>query len=97
MIEVLWEFVVQEEKKAEFERHYSASGTWAVFFGRSPAYHGTSLLADGQNRYITWDRWDSLDAYEEFRSAHAQEYADLDRGFEALTLSERCVGIFQMK
>ena len=56
MIEILWEFVVHEDKKEEFERHYSPQGTWAQLFGRSPAYHGTTLLAGENNRYITCDR-----------------------------------------
>lgn len=97
MIELLWEFVVREEKKEEFEHHYSRAGTWAQFFRASPAYRGTTLLAGADNRYITCDRWDSQDDYEEFRVANAEEYAALDRRFEALTLSERSLGIFEMK
>jgi heme-degrading monooxygenase HmoA len=97
MIEVLWEFVVCQGKKAEFEKHYSATGTWGGFFRKSPAYHGTSLLADETDRYITWDRWESQDAYEDFRQANMEEYAELDRGFEALRVTERCLGIFKMK
>jgi heme-degrading monooxygenase HmoA len=97
MIEVLWEFVVREENKQEFEREYSASGTWAEFFRRSPAYHGTTLLDGGGNRYITCDRWDSQEAYEEFRLANRQEYDNLDSRFEAFTASERCLGIFEVK
>jgi hypothetical protein len=97
MIEILWEFVVREERREEFEREYSAGGAWAKFFERSPAYHGTRLLAGEDNRYITWDQWDSQEAYEEFRLANRQEYSDIDARFEALTVSERCLGIFQMK
>ncbi len=97
MIEILWEFVVREECTQEFEKHYCASGTWAEFFRRSPSYHGTTLLAGEQSRYLTWDRWDSLEAYEEFRLANRVEYDDLDTRFEALTVSERRLGVFEMK
>lgn len=97
MIEVLWEFEVREGQGPEFERHYSATGTWAEFFRRSPSYHGTKLLAGESNRYITWDQWDSQEAYEEFRLSNRQEYNDLDAQFEALTVSERCLGFFEMK
>ncbi|HUJ39478.1 MAG TPA: hypothetical protein VLW54_02935 [Candidatus Acidoferrales bacterium] len=97
MIEILWEFVVREDSREEFERHYSPQGTWAQFFRTSPAYRGTTLLAGADNRYITGDRWDSREAFEEFRRAHGEEYAALDRRFEALTVWERSLGIFELK
>ena len=97
MIEILWEFVVSEDKKEEFESHYAPAGAWAQFFRASPAYRGTTLLAGEGNRYITCDRWDSREDYEEFRLANAEEYAALDRRFEPLTLSERSLGVFELK
>jgi heme-degrading monooxygenase HmoA len=97
VIAILWEFVVPEEKRREFERHYSAAGAWAQFFGACKAYRGTTLLAGADGRYITCDHWDTREAYEEFRRANAEEYAALDRRFEALTASEQRLGIFEMK
>jgi len=97
VIEILWEFVVPEAGKAEFERNYSPDGAWAQLFRKSPAYRGTTLLAGESNRYITCDRWDSREDYEEFRLANAEEYAALDQRFEALTSSERNLGIFELK
>jgi heme-degrading monooxygenase HmoA len=97
VIEVLWEFIVPEQYKAEFERHYSPGGTWAQLFRRSAAYRGTTLLAGTGNRYITCDRWDSREDYEEFRRANAEAYAALDRQCEPLTRLERKLGIFEMK
>ena len=97
MIEIIWEFVVREEHVEEFEKNYSTSGAWAEFFRRSPAYHGTKLLAGDASRYLTWDQWDSQEAYEEFRLANRQEYDEIDDRFKALTVSERCLGVFQIK
>jgi heme-degrading monooxygenase HmoA len=97
MTGILWEFVVREECIQEFEKHYSASGTWVEFFRRSPAYQGTTLLAGESNRYLTWDRWDSQEAYEEFRLANRVEYDELDSRLKPLTVSERCLGVFEMK
>lgn len=97
MIEIIWEFVVHEEHAEEFENNYSATGAWAEFFRGSPAYHGTRLLAGDGNRYLTWDSWDSQEAYGEFRLANRAEYDDLDNRFQPLTVSERCLGVFQMK
>lgn len=97
MIQILWEFMVREECTAEFEKNYSASGAWAEFFRRSPAYKGTTLLAGEPGRYITCDQWESLEAYEEFRLANRQEYDELDSRFAAFTVSERRLGVFEMK
>jgi len=97
MIEILWEFQVREGQGPDFERHYSPKGTWAEFFRRSPAYRGTTLFAGEGLRYLTWDRWDSQEAYEEFRLTNRQEYDELDGRFAALTTSERCLGFFEMK
>lgn len=97
MIEILWEFEVREGQGPEFERHYAKNGSWAEFFRRSPAYQGTTLFCGAENRYITWDRWESQEAYEEFRLANRQDYDELDNRFQALTVSERCLGFFEMK
>ena len=97
MIEIFWEFEVREGQGPEFERQYCSTGAWAEFFRRSPAYRGTTLYAGAGNRYITWDRWDSQEAYEEFRLAHREEYDALDQRFAALTVSERSLGLFEMK
>ena len=97
MAEILWEFAVHEEHREEFEKNYAANGAWAEFFRRSPAYRGTKLLAGEGDRYITWDSWDSIEAYEEFRLANRAEYDELDDRFKPFTVSERCLGIFQMK
>jgi hypothetical protein len=97
MTEILWEFVAREDHREEFEREYSPKGAWAQFFRRSPAYRGTRLLAGADNRYITIDQWDSQEAYEEFRLANRQEYDEMDNRFQAFTVSERCLGVFEMK
>jgi heme-degrading monooxygenase HmoA len=97
MIEILWEFEVREGQGPDFERHYSGTGAWAELFRRSSAYRGTTLFCGPENRYVTWDRWDSQEAYEEFRLANRQEYDELDNRFQAITVSERCLGFFEMK
>ena len=98
MIEVIWEFRVKPQQLAEFQRDYSAPGPWSVLFGSSAAYHGTKLLRDGEDplRFLTVDTWDDFAAYERFRAEHADQYRELDKGFERFTDSERLVGIFEV-
>jgi quinol monooxygenase YgiN len=96
MIQIVWEFRVQADKRDDFERHYAASGTWAEFFRRDTAYQGTQLLRDMTDpcRYVTIDTWEDQDSYGAFRAMHRQEYTALDQQMEALTESEQRLGVF---
>jgi len=98
MIEVIWEFRVKPQHVADFERDYSSMGPWAALFRGSPAYHGTRLLRDREDRlrFLTVDTWNDAGSYELFRYTHAKQYEELDRGFERLTDSEQMVGIFEV-
>ena len=97
MIQIVWEFRVAPKHRAEFERHYGATGVWAEFFRRDPAYRVTHLLRDlaDPSRYLTIDLWDDWNPYQAFRAAYRQEYAALDQQMEALTESERELGVFE--
>lgn len=90
----LWEFLVQPSQQAEFERHYAPDGSWAALFRRAPGYLGTQLLQDRSNRlrYVTIDRWTSIEAYRAFRAQLASVYDALDRQCEGLTTHEAALG-----
>lgn len=92
----LWEFQVNPDMEAAFERHYGSTGTWAQLFRLAPGYVETLLLKDNAvpGRYLTLDRWISRDAHDAFRTAFAQQYAQLDNQCEDLTVSERSLGAF---
>jgi len=92
----LWEFRVPAERQAEFERHYGPAGSWATLFRKAPGYIETLLLQDrSQNlRYVTIDRWESVDAYRAFRAQRSREYEELDRLCEALATHEASLGEF---
>ncbi len=96
MVLVVWEFRVKDGKNAEFEKHYGDKGTWAEFFRRDAAYKGTQLARDltDPQRYLTVDSWEDEEAYGAFRAVNRQEYTALDQEMEALTESEKKVGIF---
>ncbi len=96
MIEVVWEFEVAEEHREEFESLYNSDGVWAELFRLDSNYNGTTLLRDRdhQSRYLTIDRWESLESYESFKARYAAQYEAIDQKCEALTSSERLLGIF---
>ena len=97
MLHILWEYLVREEKRTEFERHYHGNGTWAVLFRRDPGYRGTTLLRDPEDpaRYLTIDAWDAAASFHRFQQQFAAEYAAIDQQMEALTESERHLGTFE--
>ena len=98
MIHIVWEFRVKPEKRAEFERHYSGSGTWATLFQKGEGYHGTVLARDLEHpgRYLTFDLWDSVAAFHEFKARFSEDYFRIDRQCESLTEQETCLGIFEV-
>jgi len=90
----LWEFSVLPARQADFEAQYGPAGRWVALFRQAPGYVGSELLRDVADplRYVTIDRWQSADAYLEFRRRFAAEYERLDREFENWTMREAPLG-----
>ena len=90
----VWEFRIRGDRRAEFERHYGPEGTWVALFRKADGYVGTQLLHDRSEplRYLTIDRWKSLEDYRAFRERFAEPYASLDRSCEDLTTRETALG-----
>jgi heme-degrading monooxygenase HmoA len=93
---LVWTYEVRAEHEREFRRVYAPDGDWARFFALGDGYLGTELLADATQplRYLTIDRWTTLDAYAAFGEANRADYDALDRRCEALTERETFVGAF---
>jgi heme-degrading monooxygenase HmoA len=91
---IIWEFVIGEGRERAFEEAYGAEGAWAAMFKRSREYLGTELLADATapRRYLTLDRWASVEAFEDFKREHRADYEALDARCEAWTESETRIG-----
>jgi heme-degrading monooxygenase HmoA len=93
---IMWEFVVRPEKIHDFVTAYRANGPWAQLFGLADGYEGTELLfsTNGADRFVTIDRWRSVDDFVRFEKQFGEQYRTLDRHLEGLTLSERKLGTF---
>ena len=93
----LWEFTVRADRLEEFQREYRPQGSWVAFFRRAGGYIDSVLLRDSANpgRFVTIDRWQSAEAYRAFRAAFAEQYAELDRRCERLTVQETALGAFE--
>lgn len=92
----MWEFIVPEASRREFEAHYAPGGSWGQMFRQHSGYIETVLLHDLElpQRYVTVDRWVSREAYDAFRSTCAAEYEQLDRQCEGLASEETFMGAF---
>jgi heme-degrading monooxygenase HmoA len=98
MIEIVWEFVVKEEARGQFELAYGPGGAWSKLFGRHPGYRGTTLLRDTKKprRYLTIDFWDTGAQREQMLAERQAEYSNLDAAFGDWTESRTEVGILRV-
>jgi heme-degrading monooxygenase HmoA len=98
MIEVIWEYVVDEGAKDQFELAYGPGGAWGKLFSEQPGYRGTTLLRESQDRrkYLTVDFWDSEAIREKMLVEREEEYENLLATFEDWTESKREVGVFRV-
>ena len=98
MIEIIWQFIVKEEFRGQFELAYGPGGAWSKLFSSSPGFRGTTLMRDTTDprRYISIDLWDTLAQREAFLAEHKTEYEKLDLDFETWTESETELGVFRM-
>jgi quinol monooxygenase YgiN len=95
---VIWEFQVKPQRHAEFEKHYSGTGSWAKLFRSDPAYLQTQLMRDPTvaGRYLTVDTWRDEASYHSFKQREHARYQELDAAFEAFTEHERLIGSFEV-
>ena len=98
MIEIVWEFVVKEEARGQFELAYGPGGAWSKLFARCAGFRGATLLRDTNNprRYLTIDFWDTLAQREQMLAERKAEYSNLDAAFADWTESRTEVGIFRV-
>jgi heme-degrading monooxygenase HmoA len=99
MFVVLWEFRVKGEREREFDEAYAPGGEWARLFRRGKGYLATELWADPgvPRRYVTLDRWNSREEYEEFRREQRSDFEALDKRCEALMEREVHLGSFEVR
>lgn len=99
MIEIVWEIIVQEENRSQFELVYGPGGAWGKLFGKSPGYRGTTVLNDIHNpqRYLIMDIWDTEAQQEQAMGECADEYARLNDDFEKWAESRIEMGVFRLR
>ncbi len=99
MVEIVWEFVVKEEARGQFELAYGPGGAWSKLFARYPGFRGTTVLRDTENprRYLTIDLWETAAQREQALDEREAEYSNLDAAFGDWIESRTEVGIFSVR
>jgi heme-degrading monooxygenase HmoA len=99
MIEIIWEFVVKEGARGQFELMYGPGGAWSELFARAPGFRGTTLMRDTMRpqRYLAIDIWDTQALRDETLAEREGEYADLEATLGRWTVSRAELGIFQVR
>ncbi len=98
MIQIVWEFVVKEQARGQFELAYGPGGAWSALFGHSPGFRGTAVLRDTENprRYLTIDLWDTGGRQEELLAERRAMYSGLDAVLGDWIESKSVVGVFRV-
>jgi len=97
MYVIIWRFDVRSDSLDAFASEYGPHGTWGRFFRNGAGYVRTDLYRDvfHPESFVTIDYWDSKTSYDDFAAANREEYAAIDRRFEALTRDERKIAAFE--
>jgi len=95
LIAIVFRYDVRDTET--FEDVYGPDGEWAKFFRGGAGFIGTELLRDVEepDRYIVIDRWESIDAYNQFISEHQKEYLERSDESRMYYLQELRFGSFE--
>lgn len=94
----LWVYEVSPEAVDDFCELYGPDGAWVALFRQAPGYLDTQLLEDRHQmgRFVTIDRWESEEAFSNFRAAFEDHFDHLDHLGEELTVRETPLGEFRV-
>jgi heme-degrading monooxygenase HmoA len=97
MVEIVWEVVVKEEARGQFELAYGPGGAWSELFAGWPGFRGIMLLRDVNRprHYLTIELWESVADREQAREERAAEYATLEVTLAGWVESRTEVGAFR--
>ncbi len=104
MISNVWEFYVPPEHVERFEALNGKNGEWAKFFGESPGHRGTNLLKRNRLielksgkivKYVSYDRWDSKEAFGKHILEDIPRYLELDHENRGLVKTAHHLGLLE--
>lgn len=93
----VWSFQPAPGQESAFAAAYSSDGVWARLFRQAEGFVGTRLLAPAETggRWLTFDEWESRDAFDRFQGTLGEAYRSLDEELAGLTSDEQFIGAFE--
>jgi heme-degrading monooxygenase HmoA len=95
MILIVWRYEVDPAHDAAFRAFYRPDGDWAHLFARGEGFVGVELGREGEDSYITIDRWQSAAHFDAFLARFRHEYEALDQCAAGWTRGEEFVGRYE--
>ncbi|MBC7260997.1 MAG: hypothetical protein H5T63_03200 [Chloroflexi bacterium] len=98
MVEIIYEYIVKEEARGQFELAYGPGGVWGKLFARCAGFRGITLLRDTKNlrRYLAVELWDHEVQRGQALAERQAEYAILDTALAEWCESRNALGTFRV-
>jgi heme-degrading monooxygenase HmoA len=98
MIEIVWEFIIKETYRGQFELAFGPGGVWSKLYSRSPGFKGTTVLRDTEkhHRYLVIDLWSTEAQRNRALVEQKTEFEDMRTSLAEWTESTTEVGKFRV-
>lgn len=99
MVQIIWEFIIKEENRGNFELAYGPGGAWSRLFARRPGFRGITLLRDTKNpqRYLVIELGETEAQREQALIDQSTSYSDLEAALSGWSQSRIEVGVFRIQ
>lgn len=98
MVEIIWEYIVRDQSRGQFELTFGPGGAWSRIFTGAPGFRGITLLRDLEDmgRYLAIELWNSEIDRDNSISEDNLDYMDLITNLDTWTESKAQVGTFRV-
>jgi hypothetical protein len=99
MVEVVWEYIVRDQARGQFELAFGPGGVWSKLFAKSPGFRGTTLMRDLKNtrRYLVIELWNDETRRVGSIAEQQAEYTELQNVFDEWAESKIELGMFSVR
>ena len=99
MVEIVWEIIVRDQARGQFELAFGPGGAWSNLFAKSPGFRGTTLMRDLKNsrRYLVVELWNDEAGRDKSIAEQQTAYTDLEAVFDEWAESKIELGIFSVR
>ena len=98
MVEIIWEYIVRDQSRGQFELTFGPGGAWSRIFTGALGFRGITLLRDLEDmgRYLAIELWNSEIDRDNSISEDNLDYMDLMTNLDTWTESKAQVGTFRV-